>query len=220
MIERPSPNFDRRPEGVAVDMVVVHYTGMETAEAALARLCDPASKVGAHYVIGEDGAVWRLVGEGQRAWHAGAAQWRGETDVNGRSVGIELVNPGHEFGYPDFPEAQIAALEAVAGEILGRHPVPPRNVVGHADVAPRRRKDPGEKFPWARLAAAGIGLWPDRAPPVEAEPVVEMLAEYGYPAEGAATIAAFQRHFRPARIDGVADAETAGLVRALLSDAG
>jgi N-acetylmuramoyl-L-alanine amidase len=226
VIEYPSPNHEPRPAGTPVDMLVLHYTGMADAAAALARLADPAAKVSAHYVIGEDGMVWRLVAEARRAWHAGAAQWRGAGDVNGRSVGIELVNPGHEFGYRSFPEAQMAALIGLARGILARHPIPPRNVVGHSDVAPARKQDPGELFDWRRLAAAGIGLWPagedqrSVSPPAEADAaaVAAGLAAYGYDvADPAAAIAAFQRHFRPARVDGIADAETAARLKALLA---
>ncbi len=163
IVDRPSANFDARPEGAAVDILVVHYTGMETAEAALDRLMDPAAKVSAHYLIDEDGTLYRLVEEDRRAWHAGVASWRGATDVNARSIGIELVNPGHEFGYRPFPEAQTGALIDLAADIVARHRIPARNVVGHADVAPRRKMDPGELFDWPRLAAAGIGLWPEES---------------------------------------------------------
>ncbi len=217
--ERPSPNFDDRPPATPIDMLVLHYTGMESAEAALARLCDPAAKVGAHYVIDEDGAVISMVDEDKRAWHAGAASWRGESDVNGRSIGIELVNPGHEFGYRDFPDPQMAALEELACDILARHPIPARNVVGHSDVAPGRKTDPGEKFGWAGLAAAGIGLWPGAAEPAEAGEgqVLEWLVAYGYDtADGPQAITAFQRHFYPETLDGRADSGTAGRLRALL----
>ena len=216
MIERPSPNFDERPPGTAVDMLVLHYTGMPSAAAALERLCDADARVSAHYAIDEEGTVWRLVEDAQRAWHAGQSFWRGRPDVNTRSVGIELVNPGHEFGYRPFPEAQVAALEALARDILERHPIPPRNVVGHSDVAPRRKTDPGELFDWPRLAAAGIGLWP-RAHGEGAGDVAAMLADFGYEtADLGATLHAFQRRFRPARIDGVADGETVGLLKGLL----
>jgi len=215
----PSPNFDDRPPGAAVDMLVLHYTGMETAAGALQRLCDPAAKVSAHYVVDEDGRVTALVAEDKRAWHAGVASWRGEADVNGRSVGIELVNPGHEFGYRDFPEPQMAALEALAGDVIGRHPIEARNVVGHSDVAPARKTDPGERFDWARLARAGIGLWPGPCAPLdaEAETVAAMLGAYGYDTQDAtAAVAAFQRHFRPETVDGAADPETVGRLKALL----
>ncbi len=218
MIERPSPNFDARPAGRPIDMVVIHYTGMESAEAALARLCDPEAGVSAHYVIDEDGSVIRLVDEAMRAWHAGRAGWRGAADINARSIGVELVNPGHEFGYRPFAEAQMGALEELAQQILGRHPIPARNVVGHADVAPRRKRDPGELFDWRRLAGAGVGLWPEAVAPATADPeaLLTMLAEIGYETRDlAATLTAFQRRFRPARVDGATDAETAGLVAAV-----
>ncbi len=215
MIERSSPNFGPRPDGISVDLLVLHYTGMASAEAALARLTDPGSGVSAHYVIDEDGTVYRLVAEEMRAWHAGVACWRNRTDINDRSIGIELVNPGHEFGYRPFPEAQMAALEELAKEILARYPIPPRNVVGHSDIAPDRKKDPGELFDWRRLAEAGIGLWPSpRGAEIEMIPV--MLAAYGYDIEAEGALAAFQRHFRPSRIDGVGDLETAALLKGLL----
>ena len=220
-VERPSPNFDDRPSATPIDMLVLHYTGMESAEAALARLCDPAApganRVSAHYVIDEDGATLSMVDEAARAWHAGVASWRGEADVNGRSIGIELVNPGHEFGYRDFPEAQMAALEELASDILDRHPIPARNVVGHSDVAPGRKTDPGEKFDWTRLAAVGIGLWPGDRDSADAVDVSAMLSEYGYDiTDEAAAITAFQRHFYPETLDGRADSGTAGRLRALL----
>ena len=216
MIERPSPNCGPRPDGIPVDTLVLHYTGMKSAEEALARLCDPAAKVSAHYCVDEDGAITRLVAEDQRAWHAGIAYWRGETDINARSIGIELVNPGHEFGYRPFPEVQITALTLIASAILRRHPITPRNVVGHSDIAPSRKQDPGELFDWPRLARVGIGLWPESVP-AKPEDVPMMLAEYGYRSEEEGVVAAFQRHFRPSRIDGVADEETAGLIAGLLA---
>jgi N-acetylmuramoyl-L-alanine amidase len=220
MIERPSPNFDARPAGRPIDMVVIHYTGMRSAKAAVARLCDLEAGVSAHYVIDEDGSVIRLVGEAKRAWHAGQAWWRGEADINARSIGVELINPGHEFGYRAFPEAQMSALEGLAHAILGRHPIAARNVVGHADVAPRRKRDPGELFDWQRLAAAGVGLWPVAAAPATADPEAlrAMLAEIGYETKDlTATLTAFQRRFRPVCVDGVADAETAELVAAVVT---
>lgn len=218
-VRRVSPNFNDRPKDVPVDMLVLHYTGMQTGEAALDRLCDAASAVSAHYLIEEDGTVHRLVDEDKRAWHAGVAWWRGALDVNGRSVGIELVNPGHEFGYRAFPDAQMVALMALGKSILKRHPIPARNVVGHSDVAPRRKEDPGELFDWPRLANAGVGLWATGGKAVHATDaeVREMLLAYGYEIEDlAATVRAFQRHFRPSRVDGVADDETAGILKALL----
>ncbi|MGE4220240.1 MAG: N-acetylmuramoyl-L-alanine amidase [Alphaproteobacteria bacterium] len=217
MIERPSPNHGPRPADTPVDMLVLHYTGMPDAASALDRLTDPAAQVSAHYLIDEDGEIVRLVPENRRAWHAGVASWRRATNVNGRSVGIELVNPGHEHGYRPFPPAQMDALVHLAAGILARHPIPPRNVVGHSDVAPDRKQDPGELFDWGALAASGIGLWPKRLPKT-ADPasVPAMLREYGYDPEQPGVMIAFQRHFRPARIDGVADRECARILAALL----
>ena len=244
VIERPSPNHDARPAGEAVDTLVLHYTGMLSAEAALQRLTDPEAKVSAHWCVGEDGTLWRLVPEARRAWHAGVSEWRGRRSVNDRSIGIELVNPGHEHGYRPFPPAQMEAVVDLARAIQARHPIDPRNVVAHSDIAPARRQDPGELFDWARLARAGIGLWPEGAPaPAETGAAlgqgargeaVRLLQQglaavgYGIAPDGdlgpatAAAVRAFQRHFRQARVDGVADAETAALlarVRALAAAA-
>ncbi len=160
MIEKPSPNCGPRPDGAAIDMLILHYTGMESAEAALTRMCDADARVSAHYMIDEDGTVYRLVDEAMRAWHAGVSSWRGAGNINDRSIGIELVNPGHEFGYRRFPVSQMTALTGLCREILARHPIAPANVLGHSDVAPSRKQDPGELFDWQALAAAGIGLWP------------------------------------------------------------
>lgn len=212
MIEAPSPNFDRRPDTVPIEMLVMHYTGMESATAALARLCDPGSQVSAHYMVDEDGAIYRLVPEQQRAWHAGVSWWRGRTDINARSIGVELVNPGHEFGYRPFPEAQMAAAVALSCDIVARHKIPARNVVGHSDVAPRRKMDPGEFFDWARLAAAGIGLWPADSEMCIMDPdvVADMLATVGYEmSDRIDALKAFQRHFRPERVTGRIDFGTA-----------
>lgn len=218
-----SPNCEPRPEGVVVDTLVLHYTGMETAEAARSRLCDPAAKVSAHYLIDEDGTVEALVPEEMRAWHAGVSSWRGKTDLNDRSIGIELVNPGHEFGYRDFPARQIAALEDLARGILARHPIPARNVVAHSDIAPTRKQDPGERFPWIKLARLGIGLAaePRPVPHWGMAWTAEALARYGYDtADVHAALAAFQRHHRPKRIDGLPDRETAERLAGLLAAAG
>ena len=217
MQSRPSPNFDDRGD-VPIDMLVLHYTGMETADAALARLVEPVAAVSAHYLVDETGRVTALVDEGRRAWHAGRSFWRGAADVNARSIGIELVNPGHEFGYRPFPEAQMATLIDLAGDILGRHPIPARNVVGHSDVAPRRKMDPGELFDWRRLAADRIGLWPEEADDcrLDAQVIRDLLAEIGYETvDLAATLRAFQRHFRPTRVDGRLDFATARLIGGL-----
>lgn len=158
--EAPSPNHDERPPGLPVDTLILHYTGMRSAEEAIARLRDPASRVSCHYVVEESGACWRLVPEGRRAWHAGVSYWRGHEALNGRSVGIEVVNPGHEWGYRPFPPAQMAAVCAVALGVLARHPIAPRDVLAHSDVAPERKQDPGELFDWEGLARRGVGLWP------------------------------------------------------------
>jgi len=219
-----SPNQEPRPAGVAIDTLILHYTGMKTAQAALSRLCDPEAKVSAHYLVDEDGSVFLLVPEAKRAWHAGVSSWRGETNINDRSIGIELVNPGHEFGYRPFPEKQMAALIPLLREILARHPIPQSRVLGHSDVAPGRKTDPGELLDWARLAESGIGLWPKiaakqpakKAPLPPISEIQSMLWAYGYtvPRNGVLdadtknALIAFQRHFRPERIDGAVDAET------------
>lgn len=203
-------------------MLVLHYTGMSSAQAALDHLRDPLAKVSAHYVIDEDGTVYRLVEERYRAWHAGVSFWQGASHLNNRSIGIELVNPGHKLGYHPFPAAQMQALECLATGILQRYPISARRVLGHADIAPQRRQDPGEFLDWARLARAGIGLWPQEplADPVSTPPDLtkakSMLARFGYAVpltsgmdqETQQVITAFQRHFRPARVDGNLDEDT------------
>jgi N-acetylmuramoyl-L-alanine amidase len=233
LIPAPSPNFDqrRRPP----DMVVIHYTGMRTGPEALQRLCDPESKVSAHYLIEEDGRVYQLAPEERRAWHAGVSFWKGERDINSVSVGIEMVNPGHDFGYPDFPEMQVEALIGLLDAIRGRWTIPNARILGHSDVAPDRKVDPGEKFPWKRLALDGHGLWvePDAAPGAplglgdEGTGVFALqagLTRLGYDsapsgrydAHTQSIVTAFQRHWRPERVDGIADGETrARLVRLL-----
>ena len=217
LVPMPSPNFNARPEGQAAEMLVLHYTGMPDAASALEILTDGAreKRVSAHYTLDEDGTVYAHVPEAMRAWHAGVSFWRGRDDVNARSIGIEIVNPGHEWGYRAFPKRQIDALIVLCRGILARHPIAARDVVGHSDVAPGRKTDPGEKFPWARLARNGIGLFPRAGEAAVAEDAVAAaLAAIGYGVPGAVdtpletVIAAFQRRFRPARIDGVADAET------------
>jgi N-acetylmuramoyl-L-alanine amidase len=223
--ERASPNHDARPEGGRIDMLVLHYTGMKTAVEAIDRLCDPGAKVSAHYLVDEDGAVWRLVEESRRAWHAGASFWQGTRDVNAVSIGIELVNPGHDWGYRAFPEAQMASLEALCRGILSRHPIAADRVVGHSDVAPLRKQDPGELFDWRRLARAGIGLWPTKAAPAPADVAgaQAMLGAIGYrvpksgrlDAETRQVLIAFQRRFRPSCIDGDLDDETAARLAAV-----
>jgi len=224
VIERFSPNHDARAPGQAIDILLLHYTGMRDAEAALGRLCDPDAKVSAHYLVAEDGETYLLVPESRRAWHAGVSGWSGARDINARSIGIELANPGHEWGYRPFPSAQMHALGELARGILGRHPVPARRVLGHADVAPARRLDPGELFDWAWLASRGIGLWPGEHAELRGEPgdrtaLVERLNRYGYGQEDATPamlVTAFQRHFRPSLVDGQADAECLAIADRLL----
>ncbi len=219
MQELPSPNWDARPDGVPVDMLILHYTGMQSTQAALGRLRDPAARVSSHYVVDEDGATWRLVAEDRRAWHAGISHWRGRTTLNDRSVGIEIVNPGHEWGYRPFPALQMAAVCDLCLAILGRHPIPARNVVGHSDVAPDRKQDPGELFDWPGLAANGVGLWPEITPGhVPGTDVSGMLRTIGYPdGDLAVTLRAFQRHWLPDAVTGQADAATRARLQAVLA---
>ena len=215
MIQMPSPNHDARG-GVPASMLVLHYTGMTSAAAALSRLCDPAAKVSAHYTIDEDGTVYAHVPEDRRAWHAGLAFWGGVRDVNAHSIGIELVNPGHEFGYRNFASAQIAALKNLCAEVLKRHAIPAWNVVGHSDVAPARKDDPGELFPWEELARDGIGLWPKASTSIVG---AEALLWLGYDPEALPEkrITAFQRHFRPGKLTGLWDEECGHRLAGLLS---
>lgn len=192
----PSPNFNERR--LPVDMIVLHYTGMRTFDAALTRLTDPASRVSAHYAVSKSGDVFRLVDEEKRAWHAGVSYWRGETDTNGRSIGVEIENAGHEFGYAPFPDEQIASVVELCRDIIERRRIPAVNIVGHSDVAPTRKSDPGELFPWKTLAENGVGLWTDgfAAPERTAR---EMLAGVGYDAsDETAAMRAFARRFFPA----------------------
>ena len=232
----PSPNFGERRGGVPADLLILHYTGTRTAEEALALLCSPAAQVSSHYLVYEDGRVAQLVPEANRAWHAGVSSWEGTSDINSRSVGIEIANPGHEFGYPDFPQKQIKAVIALCQDIIKRQRIRADRVLAHSDVAPGRKQDPGEKFPWRQLHRAGVGHWVipsrggkgaalktgDGGPDVFA--LQEELATYGYgiSASGefdsttANIVTAFQRHFRPARVDGIADASTRITLQKLL----
>lgn len=218
--ERRSPNQDDRPAGATIDMLVLHYTGMRTAEAALDRLCDPAARVSSHYVVEEDGTVWRLVAEDCRAFHAGVAHWRGRSGLNATSIGIEIVNPGHAWGYRAFPALQMAAVCDLCLAILARHRIEARNVVAHSDIAPDRKQDPGELFDWQGLAENGVGLWPaaDPDPPPESE-VSALLAAIGYRADLPLPVllTAFQRHWRPERVDGGSDARTRARLAAVAS---
>jgi N-acetylmuramoyl-L-alanine amidase len=233
----PSPNFGARRGVGRPDMLLLHYTGVEAANKAIDWLSRPESGVSAHYVIDEAGGITQLVAESMRAWHAGIAVWAGETDINSASVGIEIHNPGHELGYREFPEPQLRALEALALDVIARHRIPPERVLAHSDVAPARKKDPGEKFPWARLAAAGIGHWVvpepvnwacDGLATAKGRRVAEaqaLLARYGYGVEltgvaDAATqgvVRAFQRHFRPERADGRIDHSTIATLERLIA---
>jgi N-acetylmuramoyl-L-alanine amidase len=235
---RPSPNHSERKVGVKPDMIVLHYTGMRDSEAAIRKLCTPSEEVSAHYVVLQDGYIVQLVAEARRAWHAGVSSWAGENDVNSCSIGIEIANPGHEHGYPDFPKRQIAAVTALCRSIFTRHQIPADRVLGHSDVAPSRKQDPGEKFPWKVLADSGVGLWVKPAPmtpngPIfvlgDSNPTVEemqrMLARYGYGVSATGyldgttrdAVAAFQRHFRPVKVDGVIDVSTMATLNALLA---
>jgi N-acetylmuramoyl-L-alanine amidase len=246
--KRPSPNFDARTR--PLNLVVLHYTGMQDAETALARLTDaepvagrypgpwqspnverdaPLSRVSAHYVVDEAGTIYSLVPEEHRAWHAGASSWEGEGDVNARSIGIEIVNGGHDFGLPEFPDAQIDAVISLLRDIFARWPeLKPKCVVAHSDIAPTRKADPGEKFPWKRLAAAGVSIWPEHvATQLGSEDIVThvqvQLAAIGYDVKQTgfmdeatkAALIAFQRRFRQSNIDGVIDDETRYLLVAL-----
>lgn len=233
---RPSPNVEPRQKGKTARILLLHYTGMEDAERACAWLCDPLSKVSCHYLIDGDGRIIQMVDEEMRAWHAGQSVWKGERDINSCSIGIEIHNPGHDHGYPDFPEAQMAAVLALGRDIVARHAIRPEHVLAHSDVAPRRKIDPGEKFDWKSLHEQGLGHWVpphklgggqflqagDTGDAVEA--LQAMLALYGYGVEitgsfdpqTASVVAAFQRHFRPARVDGIADRSTIETLRQLI----
>jgi N-acetylmuramoyl-L-alanine amidase len=215
MILRPSPNADARPEGGVIDHLVLHYTGMKNAAAAIERLRDPVAKVSSHYVVDEDGTVYHLVAEHLRAWHAGISYWRGARGLNDRSIGIEIVNPGHEWGYRTFPPAQMAAVLNLSRGILARHAIPAGNVVGHSDIAPDRKQDPGELFDWRWLSLHGVGLWTDQV--ARGGDLMADLAAIGYDVSlpEAVVITAFQRHFVPDNLSGRADKMTIGRAAAI-----
>jgi len=237
---RPSPNHGERQNCVRPDMILLHYTGMYDPSAALDRLCTAGSEVSAHYLVLEDGHVVQMVPEARRAWHAGVSSWAGETDINSCSIGIEIANPGHDYGYPEFPKRQIAALTALCRGIQTRNTIRPERVLAHSDVAPSRKNDPGEKFPWRTLWDSGVGHWvapasitegkklalSDRGEAVSA--LQESLSQYGYGitlngSYDSAThdvVKAFQRHFRPERVDGIADESTLATLRDLLANRG
>lgn len=226
-----SPNHDERVGGI-VDILLLHYTGMPDAAGALARLCDPDAKVSSHYLVRESGEIIQMVPEDRRAWHAGVSNWCGASDINSRSIGIEIANAGHDGGCPDYPAVQIDAVIALCRDILSRWPILPGGVLAHSDVAPARKEDPGEYFPWARLHESGVGLWVDEAATENTAPVdgearalfLQALAEYGYGviASGGeddnteAVIAAFQRHFRPQLVSGIADVSTVARLEQLI----
>jgi N-acetylmuramoyl-L-alanine amidase len=235
---RPSPNHGERKGSGTPDMIVLHYTGMVDSQAAIRQLCNPTSEVSSHYVVLQDGYILQLVAEARRAWHAGQSSWAGESDINSCSVGIEIANPGHDHGYPEFPKRQIAAVTALCRSIFTRHRISADRVLAHSDVAPARKQDPGEKFPWKVLADSGVGLWVKPAPleltgPVfvlgETHPSIQetqrLLAKYGYGVTSSGyldsttrdAVAAFQRHFRPARVDGFIDASTIATLKTLLA---
>ena len=233
---RPSPNFGERRDGISPDTVILHYTGMATAKGAEDWLCDTRSQVSSHYLVYEDGATVQMVPEKARAWHAGKSYWQGETDLNSRSVGIEIVNPGHDFGYTDFPDAQIDAVIDLCRDIMARRSIPVERVLAHSDIAPSRKIDPGEKFPWRRLGEAGVAFFVEPStckggevlsPGDEGEAVAQFqrdLARVGYgisvtgayDAETVIVTKAFQRRFRPAKVDGMADAATMETLRQVI----
>jgi len=237
VVVRPSPNFGQRCGVDAVTFLILHYTGMENADVAERHLCDPAAQVSAHYLLREDGTIIQMVAEGARAWHAGSSHWAGMDDINSRSIGIELVNGGPVHNFPDYPHQQIEALIDLCQGILARHPIKPHHVLAHSDIAPARKIDPGEKFPWGQLAQAGIGhyvppspiaggrfmMCGDKGQPIEA--YQSMLALYGYKIEITGLFDeetelvtyAFQRHFRPQKVDGIADKSTIETLHRLLA---
>ena len=223
----PSPNHGERRDVAGPDMLILHYTGMQDCEAALRRLCEEA-QVSCHYLVFEDGRIVQMVPEKMRAWHAGESSWEGVADINSRSIGIEICNPGHEFGYPDFPKKQIKSVIALCKDIVKRHKIRADRVLAHSDIAPDRKPDPGEKFPWDELHRHGIGHWVkpekigadagfcDGDHSSEIAAVQKQFRDYGYKIEPTGTfdettkniVLAFQRHFRPKRVDGVLDAST------------
>ncbi len=222
IIEMPSPNFDERREGAEPSLLILHYTGMKTAQAALERLTDEASKVSAHYTVDEDGTIYRHVAEDKRAWHAGKSFWRGETDINSHSIGIEMVNPGHVHGYRAFPEAQIESVLALCLEIMERHTI--KEVLAHSDISPERedKKDPGELFPWAKLAEKGVGVWLETRLEQGLDGIRmkagKALFDCGYNAEDfpEECLLAFQRHFVPEAFEQGTQGEVCALTKSRL----
>ncbi len=237
IIKTPSPNWDERPEGRQIDTVVLHYTGMQTGEEALARMCNPEAKVSAHYMIEEDGRLFCLVPEEKRAWHAGFSHWQGRDNINHNSIGIELVNTGHEFGYVPFPDAQISVLLELLKAIHERHEIPSLGYIGHSDIAPDRKTDPGELFPWGRLSEHGFGVWSnidgsnteilyekgDSGPEIVS--INKQLGMVGYDCSNSLiydanlerVLLAFQRHWRPQWVTGCYDRGTALILEDIAS---
>lgn len=236
-----SPNHNERRDGQRPDMIILHYTGMQDAEAAVELLRARGSEVSSHYFVFEDGRIIQMVPESRRAWHAGKSFWNGETDINSCSIGIEIANPGHDHGYPDFPKRQIAAVTALCRGILTRNTIAPVRVLAHSDVAPSRKQDPGEKFPWRTLYESGVGHWVKPGPIMSfgqslspgsrgdaVAALQKSLGDYGYGVEAngeydSATrevVVAFQRHFRPERVDGIADPSTRSTLQELLASRG
>jgi len=233
----PSPNHGERRDGRKVDCLILHYTGMATADTALARLSDPNAEVSCHYVVLEDGGIIQMVNEARRAWHAGAGVWKGESDLNSASIGIEIVNYGHDGNLPPYPEQHVNSVIALCRDIIARHAIAPQRVLAHSDIAPARKRDPGEHFPWAQLHQAGIGHYVAPTPisggrflargeqgqPVAALQAMLALYGYGIDVNGSYDLAteqvvgAFQRHFRQERVDGVADASTITTLRDLIA---
>ena len=235
-IDTPSPNFDERT--LPISLLVLHYTGMETGVIALERMCDPEAKVAAHYMVEEDGRVFRLIDESKRAWHAGVSSWGGETNINSASIGIEIVNGGHDFGLPDFPSEQIKAVISLCQDVMKRNNINDFGVVAHSDIAPARKQDPGEKFPWAKLADANIGIWPEvktkdqrilinkqDSNEIQIKLVQRALKYLGYgigvngnlDSATLSVIETFQRRYRPFKVDGLLDVETLALLTLLVN---
>jgi N-acetylmuramoyl-L-alanine amidase len=237
IISKPSPNFDNRNGAVPI-LLVLHYTGMESGAAAIERLCDPSAKVSSHYVVEEDGRIFQLVDEQNRAWHAGVSAWRGLNNLNSHSIGIEIVNPGHDYGYRAFPPTQMQSVLILSHAIIARHAIPKRNIIGHSDIAPTRKIDPGELFDWEWLAANGIG---QSVPDVDihlritqlstgdsgeaVRSLQQQLKSYGYDIEITSVydtqteiiVSAFQRHFRRSLVSGIADSQTLAVLAALIA---
>jgi N-acetylmuramoyl-L-alanine amidase len=216
ILKAPSPNFNERT--LPIDTIVIHYTNKPTVEEALAWLTDPLKKLSAHYLIDEEGRLYQLVSEEKRAWHAGISYWQGCTDINSCSIGIELANGGADHGYTPFPSPQIDALLRLCEGIRTRWSIPAHRILGHSDVAPRRKQDPGHLFPWEYLAKEGLGLWPKDIREGKNIDVTEALARMGYETVSPLhTLLAFQRHFQPHKVDGTTDSETLSLLQSLIN---